>query len=101
MELAIPKNVSFVSLFFKFLHFWRENDVTKFLIDFLNDFFRNCRKKNNWEKIMSENNLQISRNSQKNNKSNKNQDFKKRSQEGPRNVHKYRNNRKSNKDFSC
>ena len=33
MELAIPKNVSFVSLFFKFLHFWRENDVTKFLID--------------------------------------------------------------------
>ena len=50
---------------------------------------------------MSENNLQISRNSQKNNKSNKNQDFKKRSQEGPRNVHKYRNNRKRNKDFSC
>ena len=43
---------------------------------------------------MSENNLQISRNSQKNNKSNKNQ-------EGPRNVHKYSNNRKSNKDFSC
>ena len=35
-------------------------------------------------------------------KSNKNKDLeKKRSQEGPRNVRKYRKNRKYNKDFSC
>ena len=35
-------------------------------------------------------------------KSNKNKDLEiKRSQEGPRNVRKYRKNRKSNKDFSC
>ena len=37
----------------------------------------------------------------KNNRCNKNQDLKKRSQEGPRNVRKYRKNGKSNKDFSC
>ena len=35
----------------------------------------------------------------KNNECNKNQDLKKRRQEGPRNVRKYRKNRKSNKDF--
>ena len=60
----------------------------------LANFFCNCRKRNNGEKITSENHLQISQN-RRNNKSNKNQDLgKKRSQEGPR-------NRKSNKDFSC
>ena len=37
----------------------------------------------------------------KNNRCSKNQDLKKRSQEGPRNVRKYRKNSKSNKDFSC
>ena len=35
------------------------------------------------------------------NRCNKNQDLKKRSQERPRSVRKYRKNRKSNKDFSC
>ena len=56
MELAIPKNVSFVSLFFKFLHFWRENDVTKFLIDLVSKnlqttFFAIVAKKKTEKKL--------------------------------------------------
>ena len=40
----------------------------------LANFFCNCRKRNNGEKITSENHLQISQN-RRNNKSNKNQDL--------------------------
>ena len=66
----------------------------------LANVFRNCRKRNNWEKLCQKITNKYRKN-RKNNKSNKNQDLEKKSQEGPRNVRKYRKNRKSNKDFSC
>ena len=65
----------------------------------LANVFRNCRKRNNWEKLCQKITNKYRKN-RKNNKYNKNKDLaKKKSQEGPRNVRKSCKNRKVTRIF--
>ena len=67
----------------------------------LANVFRNCRKRNNWEKNYVRKSLTNIAKIARITNLTRLKTSKKRSQEGPWIVRKYRKNRKYNKDFSC